>query len=91
MKNPNDKDYALLAQKKKLQMEAMLKQTDVKKIEHSLIEVELAMREIKHKQERLQQEFTAKENEYKKMTANHTQMQAELIKFKHQINTLGRE
>ncbi len=91
MNNLNDKDFALIAQKKRLQMESMLKQSDVKKIEHSLIEVELAMRELKHKQERLQQEFTAKENEYKKMTAAHVQMQAELIKFKHQINTLGRQ
>lgn len=77
-------------QKKKMQMEIMLKDSDLKKNERILLETEVTMREIKHKQIQLQTEFVVKENQFRRLTADHTQLQAEIIKLKHQINNLGR-
>jgi chromosome segregation ATPase len=83
-------DPQLLAQRKKLQMEIMLKDSDMKKNERELMNNEIALRDIKHKQTQLQSEFMLKENQLKKLNADHIQLQAELIKLKHQMNNLGR-
>lgn len=83
-------DPELLTQKKKMQMEIMLKDSDVKKNERATLEVEVAIRDLKHKQAQLQTEFLLKENLLKKLKGEHLQIQAELIKLKHQINSLGR-
>lgn len=80
----------LEAQKKKMQMEIMLKDSDMKRNERAMIETEVALRELKHKQVQLQTEFAVKENQLKRMAADHVQTQAELIKLKHQMNNLGR-
>lgn len=80
----------LEAQRKKMQMEIMLKESDVKKNERMLIDIEIGMRDLKHKQTQLQSEFMFKENQYKKIEADHLQLQAELIKLKHQMINLGR-
>jgi hypothetical protein len=78
------------AQKKKMQMEIMLKDSDIKRNERAMIETEIALRELKHKQVQLQTEFVMKENHLKKLNADHVQLQAESIKLKHQVNNLGR-
>ncbi|NTW27341.1 MAG: hypothetical protein HGA36_03385 [Candidatus Moranbacteria bacterium] len=80
----------LEVQKKKLQMEIMLKDSDMKRNERALMETEIALRDIKHKQIQIQTEFVVKENVLKKLTADHVQLQAELIKLKHLMNNLGR-
>ena len=80
----------LEVQKKKMQMDIMLKDSDLKRNERAMIEAEVALRELKHKQAQLQSEFIVKENQLKKLSADHVQIQAELIKMKHQINNLGR-
>lgn len=80
----------LLAQRKKMQMEIMLKDSDLKKNERGMLEAEIALRELKHKQAQIQAEFVLKENQLKKLSADHIQIQAELIKLKHQMNSLGR-
>lgn len=71
-------------------MEIMLKDSDLKKNERAIIEAEVALRELKHKQTQLQTEFIVKENQAKKLSAEHIQIQAELIKLRHQMNSLGR-
>ncbi|KKQ50615.1 MAG: hypothetical protein US70_C0035G0002 [Parcubacteria group bacterium GW2011_GWD2_38_11] len=83
-------DPELLEQRKKMQMEIMLKDSDMKRNERALIEIEVVMRELKHKQIQLQTEFVVKENQFKRLTADHVQLQAEVIKLKHQMNNLGR-
>ncbi|EKD46873.1 MAG: hypothetical protein ACD_67C00032G0002 [uncultured bacterium] len=80
----------LMAQRKKMQMEIMLKDSDLKKNERAIVEAEVALREIKHKQTQLQTEFIMKENLSKRLNAEHVQIQAELIKLRHQMNSLGR-
>ena len=80
----------LLAQRKKMQMEIMLKDSDLKKNEREMMAAEVAMREIQHKQTQLQVEYVMKDNQLKKLISSHVQLQAELIKLKHQVNNLGR-
>lgn len=83
-------DPGLLAQKKKFQMEIMLKDSDMKKNERAMVEAEVVLRELKHKQAQLQADFIVKENLMKRLSGEHIQIQAELIKLKHQMNSLGR-
>lgn len=83
-------DPQLLAQRKKMQMDIMLKESDMKRNERAMTEAEVVMRDLKHKQVQLQSEFALKESQLKKLTADHVQIQAELIKLKHQMNNLGR-
>lgn len=71
-------------------MEIMLKDSDAKRNDRAMMETEIALREIKHKQAQLQSEFLLKENQLKKLNANRIQLQAELVKLKHQMNSLGR-
>ena len=80
----------LLAQRKKMQMEIMLKDSDVKKNMRARLEAEVAVRDIKHKQAQLQMDLMQKENLLKKLQVEDMQMQNELIKMKHQMNNLGR-
>lgn len=83
-------DPELLAQRKKMQMEIMLKDSDVKKNAREIMQAEIAIREIKQKQNQLQVELVSKENLMKKLMATKMQIQNELIKMKHQMNNLGR-
>ncbi|MDD5464260.1 MAG: hypothetical protein PHP62_03865 [Candidatus Moranbacteria bacterium] len=83
-------DPELLAQRKKLQMAIMLKDSDIKRSERAMLDVDVVLRELKHKQSQLQTETLLKENQLKKLTADHQQMQLEIIKLKHQMNNLGR-
>lgn len=83
-------DPELMRQKKKMQMDIMLKDSDLKKNERDMLAAEIAMREFKQKQTQLQMEHVLKENLWKKLNANKIQIQAELIKLKHQMNNLGR-
>jgi hypothetical protein len=83
-------DPQLMAQKKKMQMEAMLKDSEMKKNERDMVQAEIFLRDLKRKQAQLQSEFLAKEIQLKKLASEHVQLQAELIKLKHQMNNLGR-
>jgi hypothetical protein len=71
-------------------MEIMLKDSDLKKNERLLMETEIGLRDIKHKMTQLQSDFIVKENQFNRLTADHVQLQAEVIKLKHQMNNLGR-
>ena len=80
----------LLAQRKKLQMEIMLKDSDAKRIVREKLMNEIAIRDLKHKQSQLQMDLILKENALKKLDGENMQIQNELIKLKHQVNNLGR-
>lgn len=80
----------LLSQRKKMQMEIMLKDSDIKKIARAKLSAEIEVRDIKRKQSQLQMDLAVKENMIKKMDAQNMQLQNELIKLKHQMNNLGR-
>jgi hypothetical protein len=86
----NDKDPAIVAQRKKMQMEIMLKDSDIKKNQRALLDIEISLRDNRHKQAGLQSEFIVKESQFKRLTALQVQLQAEIIKLKHQMNNLGR-
>ena len=79
------------AQKKKMQMEIMLKETDVKRIGRAMLEIEVSMRDIKHKQAQLASEYISKELAYKKLVSDQVLMQNELIKMKHKMNNIGQK
>jgi|GEM_PF-4858826 len=88
-KDSKDRDPALERQTARLRMEIMLKQSDIKKNDRALLEAEIYLRDIKHKQAQLQTDFLQKENKFEQLTKDHVQMQAELIKLTHQLNGLG--
>ena len=89
MQNQND-DPMLSHERKKLQMEVLLKDSDVKKNIRLKIEVETALRDLKHKSNLIQSEIFSKESLLKKLEAEGMQLQNELIKLKHQSTSLGR-
>jgi len=85
-----DEDPQIKAERKKMQMEVLLKDSDVKKNMRSRIEIETALRDLKHKDNLIQADIFAKENLLKKIEAEYMQLQNELIKLKHQMTSLGR-
>jgi hypothetical protein len=88
MQNP---DPQIAADRKKLQLEILLKDSDVKKNIRTKIDIETALRDLKHKESLLQVEIISKENQLKKVEAEQMQLQNELIKLKHQMSALSHE
>lgn len=85
-----EEDPQIKAERKKMQIEVLLKDSDVKKNMRLKLEVETALRDLKHKSDLLQAEIISKENILKKIEAENVQLQNELIKLKHKMNSLGR-
>lgn len=85
-----EEDPQIKAEKKKMQIEILLKDSDVKKNIRSKIEVETALRDLKHKRDLIQMEINSKENQLKKIESEFIMLQNELIKLKHKMNSLGR-
>ena len=85
-----NQDPQILADRKKIQLEILLKDSDLKKNMRSKIDVETALRDLKHKESLIQMEIISKESQLKKIEAEFMQLQNELIKLKHQMNSLGR-
>lgn len=83
-------DPMLLSQRKKMQMEIMLKESDVKKLVRSKLDAEVAIREMKHKAAQIQMDIAVRETSIKKIESETIQIQNEIIKLKHKINNLGR-
>ncbi|HOF42521.1 MAG TPA: hypothetical protein PLF30_00480 [Candidatus Moranbacteria bacterium] len=77
------------AQKKKMQMEILLKESDVKKFERVKVELEIALRDIKQKEAQLQADKASKESRLKRTEEDITQLRNEIIKLKRQMNMLG--
>jgi len=86
----NDQDSQFSHERKKIQMEVLLKDSDVKKNMRLKIEAETALRDLKHKSDLIQSEIFSKESLLKKIEAENMQLQNELIKLKHQSTSLGR-
>lgn len=85
----DEQDPQIKADKHRMQMQILLADSDVKKNMRSKIEVETALRDLKHKGNLIQAEIFAKESLLKKIEAEYIQLQNELIKLKHQMNSLG--
>lgn len=83
-------DPILLAQRKKMQLEIMLKESDVKKLTRSKLEAEVFIRDLKHKAAQIQMDIAVKENTIKKIQSDTILLQNEIIKLKHKMNDLGR-
>lgn len=83
-------DPILLSQKKKMQMEIMLKESDVKKLMRSKLDSEVAIRDLKHRAAQIQMDIAVKETSIKKIDSELMQVQNEIIKLKHKMNNLGR-
>ena len=77
------------AQKKKMQMEILLKESDVKKFVRVKDELEIALRDIKQKEAQLQADKASKESRLKRTEEDITQLRNEIIKLKRQMNMLG--
>lgn len=82
-------DPQLQAQKKKMQMEILFKESDLKKNERLKVELEVVIRDLKHKESQLQAEMILKESQLKKAEEAHMQLQNEIIKLKHQMNAIN--
>lgn len=81
----------ILAERKKMQIEILLKDSDLKKSMRARIEVETALRDLKHKENLIQSEIISKESQLKKIEGESLQFQNELIKLKHKMNALSHD
>jgi len=86
-----DQDPQIKAEKKKMQLEILLKDSDVKKNMRSKIEVETTLRDLRHKESLIHMDILSKENQLKKIEAEAVVLQNELIKLKHKMNSLGQQ
>jgi hypothetical protein len=84
-------DEQLISQKRKMQMEMLMKESDAKKMEREKATIETELRELKHKINLIQAEMTSKESLIKKIEGEELLLHNEIIKMKHQMNSLGHE
>ena len=87
----DNQDPQVKADKKKLQMEILMKESDIKKNERAKIDTEVILRDLKHKEALIQADILSYNKKMEKIQADETQMQNEIIKIKHQFNSLGRD
>ena len=78
-----------LAQKKKMQMEMILKESDVKRAERNKLILEAEIRTLKSKKQQTEMELTLKESKLKRTNEDIVVMQNELIKFRRKLNSPG--
>ena len=83
-------DPQIKAEKKKMQIEMLLKDSDLKKNMRSRNEIETTLRDLRHKESMIQVEILSKQSQLKKIEADFIVLQNELIKLKHKQNSLGR-
>lgn len=81
-------DPQILAQKKKMQIEIILKESDAKKYEREKLLLEVEIRALKSNIQQTQMEITSKESKLKHIQDQNMMLQNELIKLKHQMNSL---
>jgi len=81
-------DPQTLAQKKKMQIEIILKESDAKKYEREKLLLEVEIRALKSKIQQTEMEITSKEGKLKHIQDQNMMLQNELIKLKHQMNSL---
>ena len=85
----NDQDSQVSADRKKIQLEIILKDSDLKKSMRNKIIIETDLRDLKHKDSLIQMDILSKESQLKKIEAEAMQFQNELIKLKHQMSSLS--
>ena len=85
----NNDNLQISADRKKIQLEMLLKDSDLKKNMRSRIEVETALRDLKHKDSLIQMELLSKESQLKKIESEFILLQNELVKLKHQMSALS--
>ncbi|HEX8974001.1 MAG TPA: hypothetical protein VF817_00765 [Patescibacteria group bacterium] len=81
-------DPQIEAEKHRLQMEMILKDSDVKKNIRLRSELEVEIRVIKTKMQQLTADLASKESHLHKVEAELMQLQNEIIKLKHKSATL---
>lgn len=84
-----NQDPQIAAERKKIQLEILLKDSDIKKNMRNKAEIETTLRDLKHKNSLIEMEILAKESRLKKIEAEYIQLQNELIKLKHQMSALS--
>ncbi|MEI7891007.1 MAG: hypothetical protein WCI36_03470 [bacterium] len=80
-----DVDHTLELRKRHMQNELILKDSDNRKNERDMQTAELGIKDVKHKILQLQNDLVVKELAMKKLGEKKIQLQAEMIKLKHQI------
>jgi prefoldin subunit 5 len=86
-----EENSQIKAEIKKMQMEILLRDSDLKKNMHLKVEAETALRDLNHKKSLLEVEIHSKEAHLKKLEIEIIEIQNELIKMKHKMNALGRQ
>jgi len=84
-----NQDPQIAADRKKIQLEILLKDSDLKKNMRSRVDIETTLRDLRHKDSLIQMEIISKESQLKKIEAEFMQLQNELIKLKHQMSALS--
>ena len=86
-----DQDPQIKAERKKMQLEMLLKDSDVKKNMRSKIEVQTTLRDLRHKESLIHMDILSKESLLKRLEAEAVVLQNELIRIKHKMNSLGQQ
>lgn len=85
-----EEDSQIKTETKKMQMEILLRDSDLKKNMRLKIEAETTLRDLNHKKSLLEVEIHSKEDHLKKLEVEIIEIQNELIKMKHKMSALGR-
>jgi hypothetical protein len=84
-------DPQLNSEKRRMQVELVLKDSDLKKNLRLKMELELAIRDMKKKQVQMEFDLVAKTSLMRKVEAEIILLQNEIIKEKHKLAGLGRQ
>lgn len=81
-------DPQIEAQKKHIKMELILKDSDLKKNERKKVELEVRIRDLKHKKIQIETELAKCDSDMKKTMADGIVLQNEMKKLKNALNLL---
>jgi len=77
----------VLARRKKLQVEIIIKESDTKRLDRNKVALEAEIRALKSKKQQIEIDLTLKDSKLKHMQEELTMMQNELIALKHKMNS----
>ncbi|MEI8343352.1 MAG: hypothetical protein WCF93_00200 [Candidatus Moraniibacteriota bacterium] len=80
-------DPEVLARRKKIQVEIIIKESDARRLERNKIALEAEIHAMKSKKQQIELDVAIKESKLKHMQDELMMMQNELIKLKHQMSS----
>jgi hypothetical protein len=83
-----NEDPAIESKKRRIKMEMILKDSDLKKCLRNMVDLEVQLRDLKRKKIQIETEIAAADLHYKKCQTDQVVMQNELKRLKNSLNYL---